>query len=136
MRSLVLQAVHGGKGQTTSQLRKALNRGSIPDLSTAVSSEGESDGEGYTTDGNTSGAYSTDEEIGGATTSQEVGSESGIPAIGECFAPNTTDCVTSSEQAVVPCPGYSEGDYEPQCSMGAQSARQQSKHSTLERSED
>ena len=44
MRSLVLQAVHGGKGQTTSQLRKALMRGSIPDLRTSVSSEGESDG--------------------------------------------------------------------------------------------
>ena len=129
MRSLVLQAVHEGMGQTAGQLRKALIRGSIPDISTTVSSEGESDGEGYTTDGNSNGAYTTDEELGGRVTSQEAGSESGTPAIGKCVASNTADRVTSLDQAVVPSPGYSEGDYEPLCSMGAQSARQSSKRS-------
>ena len=56
MLSLVLHAVHGGKGHTAGQLRKALIRGSVPARAMSASSEGESDSEGYTTDGYTSGA--------------------------------------------------------------------------------
>ena len=80
LRSLVLQAVHGGKRQTAGQLRKALIKGPTHNRGMTASSEGESDSEGYTTDDNTSGAYATDEERGGASMSQEVESDSSTPA--------------------------------------------------------
>ena len=79
MRSLVLNAIHGGKGQTAGQLRKALIRGSTPARVIPTSSEGETDSEGYTTDGYTSGAYGTDEDLGGAGYSQGADSETSTP---------------------------------------------------------
>ena len=124
MRSLVLQAIHGGKGQSASQLRKALIRGSIPDTSTADSSRGESDGEGYTTDGNTSGAYSTDEEIGGTVTSLETDSGPNTPIAGMHPSTSTAEREVTLGKSVIPSPGYSEGDYEPLSTLGPQVSHQ------------
>ena len=129
MRSLVLQAVCGEKRQTAGQLRKALFRGDTPNMGMTASSGGEPDSEGYTTDGNTSGAYSTDEEIGGAITSQEVESESSTPVVELRAAAKATDCASFSGQAAVSSPGYSEGDYEPLSTIGPQAKHRPTKHS-------
>ena len=64
MRALVLQAVYGGKGQPPARFRKALIGGESPFKAKPATSEIENDSEGYTTDGYTSGALASDEEIG------------------------------------------------------------------------
>ena len=125
MRSLVLQAVHGGKGQTAGQLRKALIRGCTPDRGMTASSEGESDCEGYTTDGNTSGAYAIDDNMGGASMSQEVDTDSSTPVAKLCAASRGTGGGSFSGQTTVPSPGYSEDDYEPLCTICPQAKHQQ-----------
>ena len=124
MRSLVLNAVHVRKGQTPGQLRKALIRASTPARAMSVSSEGETDSEGYTTDGYTSGAYGTDEDIAGEPYDQRVESETATPVVREYAERGREDEDSQLEQAVVPSPGYSEGDYEPLCRVCPQSKHQ------------
>ena len=126
MRSLVLHAVHGGKGHTTGQLRKALIRGSLPARATSASSEGESDSEGYTTDGYTSGAYETDEDIAGTILGQEVDSDASTSAT-QTLATRRENVTSHSGDVTIPSPGYSEGDYEPLCQMCPQTKHQHSK---------
>ena len=125
MRSLVLHAVHGGKGHTTGQLRKALIRGSLPARATSASSEGESDSEGYTTYGYTSGAYGTDEDIAGTILSQEVDSDASTSAT-QTLAMRREGVTSQSGDITIPSPGYSEGDYEPLCQMCPQTKHQHS----------
>ena len=50
----------------------------------SASSEGESDSEGYTTYGNTSGAYATDEDIGETSFTQGVESDTSTPTTRLC----------------------------------------------------
>ena len=113
MRALVLQAVYGGRGQTPARFRKALIRGESPSKPTTVISDVDTDSDGNTTDGYTSGALASDEEIGLA------GFGVGTKA---CRETSTTEFPTetrrelfspSSQHATVFSPGYSEGDYEP-----------------------
>ena len=105
MRSLVLHAVHGGKGHTAGQLRKALIRGSVPARAMSAISEGESDIEGCTTDSYTSGANGTDEDKAGTTFSQEVESDASTSAAQTCVA-RREDAAPHSGQITVPSPGY------------------------------
>ena len=128
MRSLVLHAVHGGKGHTTGQLRKALIRGNLPARATSASSEGESDSEGYTTAGYTSGAYGTDEDIAGTTLDQEVDFDASTPAT-QTLPIRREDVTSQSGDITIPSPGYSEGDYEPLCQMCPQTKRPHSETS-------
>ena len=125
MRSLVLHPVHGGKGHTTGQLRKALIRESLPARATSASSEGESDSEGYTTDGYTSGAYETDEDIACTILGQEVDSDASTSAT-QTLATRREGVTSQSGDVTIPSPGYSEGDYEPLCQMCPQTRHQHS----------
>ena len=77
MRALVLQAVYRGRRQTPARFRKALIRGESPSESTTVASDIDTDIEGNTSDGYTSGAIASDEQIGLASFGMGTTSYSG-----------------------------------------------------------
>ena len=112
------------EGTTAGHLRKALIRGSTPARAMSASSEGESDSEGCTPDGNTSGAYETDEDITGTTFIQEVESDASTSADQTRVERRGEDEEPHSGQAIIPSPGYSEGDYEPLCQICPQASHQ------------
>ena len=124
MRSLVLQAVYGGKGQTAGQFRKALIRVDTPARGLSTRSEGELESDGYSTDGYTSGAFATEKDIGAASFSP--GAESDAYTSTGGTHTKERGIGRNSGQATVPSPGYSEGDYEPLCTIGLQVKHKQS----------
>ena len=79
-RSLVLQAVYGGRGQTPGHFRKTLIRGENPTRGVPTNSEWETESEGYTIDGYTSGALASDEEIGASSFNQGDVSDTNAPS--------------------------------------------------------
>ena len=117
MRSLVLQAVYGGRGQTPGHFRKALIRGENPTRGVPTNSEGETESEGYTIDGYTSGALASDEEIGASSFNQGDVSDTNAPSTEIDIETREARVGPSSSRAIAPSPGYSEGDCEPLCTI-------------------
>ena len=124
MRALVLQAVYGGKGQTPARFRKALIRGESPFKAKAATSEIETDSEGYTTDGYTSGALASDEEIGIAGFGSGAQAGSGKSTQELPGGPMEGESLPGGSHCTVPSPGYSEGDYQPLSIIQVQTAPQ------------
>ena len=63
MRYLIMQNVYGGVGQTPTQFRKAFSRGKTPARTFSESSASETEGKGYSSDGYTSGALASNENL-------------------------------------------------------------------------
>ena len=124
MRALVLQAVYGGKGQPPARFRKALIGGESPFKAKPATSGIKTDSEGYTTDGYTSGALASDEEIGIAGFGS--GAQSGPAKSTQELpgGPMEGESLPGGSYYTVPSPGYSEGDYQPLSTIQAQTAPQ------------
>ena len=58
-----MQNVYGGVGQTPTQFRKAFSRGKTPARTFSESSASETEGKGYSSDGYTSGALASNENL-------------------------------------------------------------------------
>ena len=124
MRALVLQAVYGGNRQTPARFRKALIRGESPFKAKPATSEIETDSEGYTTDGYTSGALASDEEIGIPGFGSDAQARPGKSTQELPGGHTEGESLHGDTHYTVPSPGYSDGDYQPLSTIQAQTAPQ------------
>ena len=125
MRSLVMHAVYGEGHQTPSQFRKGMIRGATPARRVSTSSEGEPESGGYSTDENTSGAITSDEEFYAQTEGRCSTPGPRPPAMQLPIESSHTNLACNT----VPSPGYSEGDYVPLSETHSDSRRRSSETS-------
>ena len=120
-----MQAVHGGRDQTRRQFRKGLRRKETPARGISECSGGDTESEGDTTDGYTSGALASDDHIGHTTSRQDVEFDSNSASADTVTATRDARDLPSTGRAFAPSPCYSEGDYEPLCTVCPQAKNQQ-----------
>ena len=104
-----MHAVYGGKTQSPSQFRKGMIRGATPARRVSVSSEGEPESGGYSTDEYTSGAITSDEDTLIASEGRSDTTGLQLPEMQLSAASSYTHTGSNT----IPSPGYSEGDYVP-----------------------
>ena len=99
-------------------------RGESPVVSVSKSPELDIESDGYSTEGYTSGAYASDEDICGTSQRQESGSDVSTPLRGTTRTDRPIGNMPHPGHAAVPSRGFSEGDYEPLVSMRPHSSHQ------------
>ena len=118
MKAILMHAAQGGI-QKLSNFRETLQRTTSASQHVSDSPDGGTDTEGYSTDGYTSGAIPSDEDIANFDVSP---STHFAPAYGVTDPLNSEDptkTTLSPAQFGVPSPGFSEGDYAPLSSIRA-----------------
>ena len=118
MNSLLMHAAHGGT-QKLGHFRKNVQRTAANVQPVFDGSDGGTDTECYSTDGYTSSALPSDEDIANFDVNPSANL---VPGFSEAdtLGPEVSDSTTlSPTQFGIPCPGFSEGDYAPLSSIRA-----------------
>ena len=113
-----MHAAQGGI-QKLSNFRKTVQRTTSASQRMSDSSDGGTDTEGYSTDGYTSGALPSDEEIATFDVSRNTHFASTFGATDPQGSENPDKTALSPSQFGIPSPGFSAGDYAPLSSIRA-----------------
>ena len=125
MRVLVLQAVYGGRRRLPARFRKALIREESPSKVITTTSEVETDSEGNTTDGYTSEAVASYENIGISGFGTGTQSVTDVPTPELVEGDKRDEALPGISHTAIPSSGYSKGDYEPLSTIQTQTVRQE-----------
>ena len=112
MKALLMHAAQGGI-KKLSHFRKTVQRTTSASQRVSDSSDGGTDTEGYSTDGYTSGALPSDEEIATYDMSPNTHFASTSGVMDPQGREDPTETTLSPTQFGIPSPGFSEGGYAP-----------------------